>query len=189
VRTERKVRISRDSGRRAATGADRRAAARRGHSQETSTEPARLAGRAERAAAEIAPNLWRLPLAPGGYRLTARFGECSALWSQCHTGLDFAAPSGTPVLSVTNGVVTEASYAGAYGNRVVVALEDGTEIWYCHLTSFGVAAGNIVVGGTTVGTVGTTGNATGPHLHLEIRPGGEAAVDPFEALAGHGVTP
>ena len=68
-----------------------------------------------------AARAWALPVA-AGYRLTARFGECSGLWSRCHTGLDFAAPSGTPVRAVAAGTVTEVGWAGAYGNRAVITL-------------------------------------------------------------------
>ena len=55
-----------------------------------------------------------------------------------HTGLDFAAPTGTPIIAVANGTITETGYAGAYGNRTVETLDDGTELWYCHQTAFGV---------------------------------------------------
>ncbi len=60
------------------------------------------------------------------------------LWSSNHTGLDFAAPSGTPIVAVANGMITETGYAGAYGNKTVETLEDGTEIWYCHQSAIGV---------------------------------------------------
>lgn len=152
-------------------------------------ELAELAANAEQAVQEILENAWQLPLAPGVYRLTARFGECSALWAYCHTGLDLAAPEGTPVLSVANGVVTAAGWAGAYGNRTVVTLEDGTEIWYCHQSAIDVQIGDRVVGGQPIGFVGATGNVTGPHLHLEVRPGGGDAVDPYQALTVHGLQP
>jgi murein DD-endopeptidase MepM/ murein hydrolase activator NlpD len=136
---------------------------------------------------------WQLPVAAGTYRLSATFGECSYLWSRCHTGLDFAAPPGTPVLSVAAGSVVEASYAGAYGNRVIVALADGTHVWYCHLTSFTVGVGDAVSAGAPVGSVGSTGNTTGPHLHLEVHPAGgddeSDAIDPAAFLAEHGDRP
>jgi murein DD-endopeptidase MepM/ murein hydrolase activator NlpD len=160
-----------------------------GHAREENAELAELAASAEQAVAEILENAWQLPIAAGAYRLTARFGQCSSLWSHCHTGLDFAAPEGTPILAVANGVVTETGWAGAYGNRTVMTLEDGTEIWYCHQSAFGVQVGDQVVGGQPIGAVGSTGNSTGPHLHLEVRPGGGDAVDPFQALTVHGLTP
>ncbi|MGH3358613.1 MAG: M23 family metallopeptidase, partial [Nocardioidaceae bacterium] len=68
-------------------------------------------------------------------------------------------------------------------------LEDGTEIWYCHQNAFAVSEGQVVAPGETIGEVGSTGNVTGPHLHLEVRPGGGEPVDPYAALQEHGVTP
>jgi len=144
-----------------------------------------LAQDAEKHAAEIALNLWQRPL--DGYRLTARFGQSSGMWANTHTGLDFAAPSGTPVVAVASGTITETSYAGSYGNRVVLTTNEGDEIWFCHLTSFAVQAGDEVRAGETIGTVGSTGNSTGPHLHLEVRPGAGDPVDPYAALVAHGV--
>ena len=150
---------------------------------------AQLAASAEKHADQIAANAWQLPVAPGVYHLTAGFGEVSGLWAHTHTGLDFAAATGTPILSVAEGVVTSTEYAGAYGNRTIVTLEDGTEIWYCHQTSFTVSPGETVTPGQMIGTVGSTGNVTGPHLHLEVRPGAGDPVDPYTALTVHGLTP
>ena len=160
-----------------------------GQAKEENAELAKLAASAEQAVAEILDNAWQLPLASGVYRITARFGQCSGLWAHCHTGLDLAAPEGTPVLAVANGTVTTTDWAGAYGNRTIVTLEDGTEIWYCHQSAFGAEVGDQVVGGKPIGFVGTTGNSTGPHLHLEVRPGGGDAVDPYQALTVHGLQP
>ena len=121
-----------------------------------------------------------------GYHLTARFGMAGGLWSSNHTGLDFAAPTGTPIFAVANGVITETGSAGAYGNRTIETLADGTEIWYCHQNSIGVQVGQAVIGGQQIGEVGSTGNTTGPHLHLEVRPGAGDPVDPDQALVFHG---
>jgi murein DD-endopeptidase MepM/ murein hydrolase activator NlpD len=185
------VRVSRDSARQAladATGTDSEEAR---SAQAVQADPglAKLAASAEKAAAELAENAWQLPLAPGTYRLSARFGQCSGLWAHCHTGLDMAAPTGTPIMAVAHGVVSETGWAGAYGNRTVMTLEDGSEIWYCHQSSIGVRPGEAVAGGQAIGLVGSTGNSTGPHLHLEVRPGGGDAVDPEAALAAHGQAP
>ena len=157
--------------------------------REANAAIAKLAASAEDAAKKLAKDAWQLPIAPGGYTLTAEFGSCSNLWSHCHTGLDFAAPSGTPVRAVASGQVTSTSWAGAYGNRTVLTHEDGTETWYCHQLEFGVKPGDNVFAGQEIGRVGSTGNSTGPHLHLEVRPGGGDAVDPAEALTFHGATP
>ncbi|MCX6401787.1 MAG: M23 family metallopeptidase [Propionibacteriales bacterium] len=180
--------VSRDSDRDTlaqATGTDLVAEAQR-HAEERNSVLGELAQAAEKEAAEIALNRWVLPL--DSYRLTATFGEYG-LWSSYHTGLDFAAPSGTPIRAVTNGVVTSAGFDGAYGNKTVLTLEDGTELWFCHQSSFGVSEGDTVRSGEIIGYVGSTGHVTGPHLHLEVRPGGGDPVDPDAALRVHGVTP
>ena len=141
---------------------------------------------AEKQAPKIKENKWVLPL--GSYSLTATFGQYGR-WASYHTGLDFNANSGDPIYSVANGTVTEAGYDGAYGNKTVVTLDDGTEIWYCHQTSIHVSVGDQVRGGETIGTVGVTGNVTGSHLHLEVRPGGDDPMDPFDAFVDHGIVP
>jgi murein DD-endopeptidase MepM/ murein hydrolase activator NlpD len=124
-----------------------------------------------------------------GYHLTGEFGDVSGLWSSVHTGLDFATGYGTPIRSVGDGVVVEAGYDGSYGNKTVVRLSDGTELWYCHQTSIAVAVGQKLRAGQVLGYVGSTGNVTGPHLHLEAHPGGGAPVDPYVALAARGLRP
>lgn len=145
-----------------------------------------LAEQAEQEAKEISLNRWVLPL--DGYRLTATYGEYG-LWATYHTGLDFAAPTGTPLKAIANGVITFAGSDGAYGYKTVITLEDGTELWYCHQASFAVSEGDVVRGGQVIGYVGSTGNTTGPHLHLEVRPGGGDPVDPYTAMQFNGVTP
>ena len=187
----RKLAVSRDSQREAVRDAadqDLQAAAEK-QARQRNAALAALAASAEKQAGLLARDAWQLPVTRGVYHLTSRFGECSSLWSHCHTGLDFAAPSGTPVRAVANGTVTEVGSAGAYGNRTIVTLEDGTELWYCHQTSFSVTTGQQVRAGELIGQVGSTGNVTGPHLHLEVRPGAGDPVDPYEAMVVHGVTP
>jgi murein DD-endopeptidase MepM/ murein hydrolase activator NlpD len=181
--------VSRDSARQTLEEATGRAVGepRSDQGRQHNGDLAELAARAEKEAAALT-RAWVLPLAPG-YRLTAGFGECSALWAHCHTGLDFAAPRGTPVRAVAEGTVTEVGPAGAYGNRTVETLEDGTELWYCHQDTIGVGVGDQVAAGQEIGRVGSTGNTTGPHLHLEVRPGAGDPVDPAVALTAHGVTP
>jgi murein DD-endopeptidase MepM/ murein hydrolase activator NlpD len=147
---------------------------------------AKTAKLAEKQAAKNRLNLWQLPVA--SYHLTAGFGEYG-LWSSYHTGLDFAAPSGTPIYAIANGTITSASYDGSYGNKTVQTLEDGTELWYCHQTSFTVSSGEVVQAGELIGYIGSTGHVTGPHLHLEVRPGGGDPVDPYTALVVHGLQP
>ena len=132
-------------------------------------------------------NQWVLPVA--GYRLTATFGQQSGLWARGHTGLDFAGPSGSTIIAISGGVVKSAGYEGSYGNRTVISLDDGTDIWYAHQSRIVVTPGQRVTPGEVVGYTGSTGNVTGPHLHLEVHPGGGAAVDPFPVLVEHGVRP
>ena len=81
-----------------------------------------FAAKAEKQAAQIKLHQWVLPVAAGVYHLTARFGDYSSLWSSFHTGLDFAAPTGTPIMAVAGGTITETSYSGAYGNRTIETL-------------------------------------------------------------------
>jgi hypothetical protein len=149
----------------------------------------KFAAKAEKQSARIKLNQWVLPVAAGVYQLTARFGDYSPLWSHFHTGLDFAAPTGTPIMAVAGGTITEVGYSGAYGNRTIEQLPDGTELWYCHQNSFGTSVGATVSPGQVIGYVGSTGNVTGPHLHLEVHPGGGDPVDPFTALEVHGLHP
>ena len=145
-----------------------------------------LADSAEKRANQIAQNLWVLPTI--GYHLTARFGQ-TGLWSSVHTGLDFAAPTGTPIFAIASGVVTSTGYDGAYGNKTVETLPDGTELWYCHQTTIGVTVGEKITQSEQIGTVGSTGHTTGPHVHIEVRPGGGDPVDPYPEFVYHGVTP
>jgi|GEM_PF-511781 len=147
-----------------------------------------LAKQAQQQSDKIALNLWVLPV--DGYHITNTFGMARSYYSSgYHTGLDFAAPYGTAIHSVANGVVLSASYDGAYGNKTVVQLEDGTEIWYCHQSSFAASTGDTVTAGELIGYIGETGNAYGAHLHVEVHPGGGDAVDPYPAFVQHGVTP
>ncbi|MGA9748984.1 MAG: M23 family metallopeptidase, partial [Nocardioides sp.] len=148
---------------------------------------AALAASAEKHAKVIAKNAWQYPLPAGSFRVSNNFGHCSYLWVNCHTGEDLSAPSGTPILSIAAGTVTEAGYDGSYGYKTVVTLEDGTELWYCHQTTILTSVGEAVGPGEQIGTVGSTGNTTGPHLHLEVHPGAGDAVDPVSALAVRGV--
>jgi murein DD-endopeptidase MepM/ murein hydrolase activator NlpD len=152
---------------------------------------AELAARSQKRAKELEANQWVLPVV--GYTLSARWGEISYLWSTYHTGLDFSAAAGAEIVSVARGVVTYTGYDSSYGYKVEVTLDDGTMIWYCHQTEYVVSEGDEVDPGDLIGYVGSTGNTTGPHLHLEVRiPDGTddgQDVDPYDALVEHGVQP
>ena len=150
-----------------------------------SEELGQLAAEVEQQAKKLADNRWVMPLSP--VVLTARYGEYG-LWSSYHTGLDFNGNTGDPISAIAGGVVTFVGYDGAYGNKTVVTLEDGTEIWYAHQTSQYVSIGENVAPGEVIGTVGSTGNVTGSHLHLEVRPGGGDPVDPYAAMVVNGAS-
>ncbi|GCD97280.1 M23 family metallopeptidase [Embleya hyalina] len=141
---------------------------------------------AARADAERAASGWVLPTSD--YTLTGRFGNSGARWAHTHTGLDFAAPSGTPIRAAAAGTISSAGPAGAFGNRIVLTHPDGTRTWYCHQSRFAKTSGSVAAG-EVIGYVGTTGNSTGPHLHFEVHPGGGSAVDPNVWLTGRGVKP
>lgn len=185
----RTVAISRDSDRQAQQDAAAKKLQEQVNeqSQQRTGKILQLANSAEQRADQIAKNLWVLPTV--GYHLTARFGQSSGLWSHLHTGLDFAAPSGNPIYAIANGVITDAGYDGAYGNKTVETLPDGTEIWYCHQSTISVNVGEPVTQSEQIGTLGSTGNTTGPHVHIEVRPGGGDPVDPYPEFLMHGVTP
>ena len=146
-----------------------------------------LAAKVQARARELESDQWVLPLT--GYRLSAGYCETSYLWETVHTGLDMSAPEGTPISSVAHGTVTSTKYDGAYGNKTVITLESGTEIWYCHQSSQQVQVGDVVAPGERIGAVGSTGNSTGPHLHIEVRPRGGGPVDPLNAMIEHGLNP
>ena len=141
--------------------------------------------RAEQQAKKLSENRWVMPLSP--VILTARYGQYG-LWASYHTGLDFNGNTGDPISAIAGGVVTFVGYDGSYGNKTVVTLEDGTEIWYAHQTSQYVSVGEAVASGDVIGTVGATGNVTGSHLHVEVRPGGGDPVDPYAAMINQGLT-
>jgi peptidoglycan hydrolase-like protein with peptidoglycan-binding domain len=100
-----------------------------------------------------------------------------------HTGIDYPAPSGTPVVSAGSGRVTFAGWsAGGWGNLVTVAHRGGARTLYAHLSRVAVRVGQRVEAGQRIGRVGASGRSTGPHLHFEVRVRG-AAVDPLSGLS------
>ena len=106
--------------------------------------------------------------------ITSRFGESSGSRSYVHTGVDLATSLGTPIYAVAAGTVITATYNGSYGNMIAIDHGDGIQSWYAHCNSLNVSVGQTVDAGTMIATVGSTGNSTGPHLHLEIRINGQA---------------
>ncbi|MFF3344489.1 M23 family metallopeptidase [Streptomyces sp. NPDC002779] len=127
-----------------------------------------------------------LPVAQHG--LSAYYGQAGINWMSVHTGIDFPVAYGTPVLAATDGTV-RTQWNSAYGNMMIVTAMDGTETWYCHLSTYQVASGTAVKAGDQIAFSGNSGNSTGPHLHFEVRPGGGSAIDPLAWLRSHGLEP
>lgn len=118
------------------------------------------------------------PVAKGSYRLTARFGQTGGYWSSgVHTGLDFAGSSGTSIMAAASGTVVSTGYEGAYGNQVIIDHGNGFQTTYNHLSGISVSAGAKVSTGDRLGSLGSTGNSTGPHLHFEVTKDGKF-IDP-----------
>lgn len=125
---------------------------------------------------------------PGNH--TTAYRASGANWSSgSHTGIDFPVSTGTSVKAITSGTVVTAGWGGAYGNQVVIKHADGHYSQYGHMSSLSVSAGQTVTAGQQVGLSGSTGNATGPHLHFEVRTGPEygSDIDPIAYLASHGI--
>ena len=122
------------------------------------------------------------------YVLTARFGQCSTHWAHCHTGLDFAAATGTPIRAIMSGTVIWTQWGGAYGHLTKIQHPNGVQSWYAHQSSQEVKVGDVVTAGQIIGQIGATGNTTGPHLHLEVRLNG-TPTDPDQWLSSRGVAP
>ncbi|MFJ3865254.1 M23 family metallopeptidase [Streptomyces nigra] len=125
-----------------------------------------------------------------GSYVSTSYQSGGAVWSSgSHTGIDFHAASGTSVHAVGAGTVVEAGWGGAYGNNVVIKMNDGTYTQYGHLSSIGVSVGQTVTPGQQIGLSGATGNVTGAHLHFEARTTAEYGtdIDPVAYLRSHGV--
>jgi len=99
-----------------------------------------------------------------------------------HKGIDLAAPVGTPVYATADGTVERADLFSSYGLYVAIDHGNSLETRYAHMSRLAVAAGERVHKGEIIGYVGTTGRSTGPHLHYEVRVGGEA-VNPIPYMA------
>lgn len=112
----------------------------------------------------------QLPVA-GEFLLTSAFGyrlDPFTRLPSLHEGIDFVAPVGTPVLATAAGEVIRAEYAGAYGNLVELAHQQGFVTRYAHLKTIAVRPGEQVAQHAVLGTLGNTGRSTGPHLHYEV---------------------
>lgn len=107
---------------------------------------------------------------PYGYTITSRYGSRSG---GTHTGLDIAAPTGTTITAAAGGTVTYVNYSNvSYGNCIKISHGNGIETLYAHCSELYVSVGENVSQGQAIAAVGSTGNSSGPHLHLEIRVNG-----------------
>jgi murein DD-endopeptidase MepM/ murein hydrolase activator NlpD len=128
----------------------------------------------------VRPSLW-----PVDGRLIGAFGRRSDPFSHeqtWHTGVDISAPMGSPIRATADGVIALAEYSSGYGRLVVVDHGGGVQTYYAHLSRIDVIAGQEVRRGEVVGALGASGRVTAPHLHYEVRLGGNA-VNPYNFLA------
>ncbi|MFO7779135.1 MAG: peptidoglycan DD-metalloendopeptidase family protein [Nitriliruptoraceae bacterium] len=142
------------------------------------------------AAQQTSPSTPPAPSAPtvssGGYAwpmcapVTSEYGP---RWGRIHRGIDLGAGTGTPIRSIQAGTVIFAGWQGGYGQITLIDHGDGMVSAYAHQSRFAVGQGTRVSRGQVIGYVGSTGNSTGPHLHLETRVGG-SAVNPRQYLSG-----
>ncbi|MEV5161929.1 peptidoglycan DD-metalloendopeptidase family protein [Streptomyces sp. NPDC053728] len=139
----------------------------------------------EAARREAARPKFVLPVKQHG--LSATYGQAGVNWMSVHTGIDFPVSYGTAVMAATDGTV-RTQWNSAYGNMAIVTAPDGTETWYCHLSTTRIRSGSVKAG-DVIAYSGNSGNSTGPHLHFEVRPGGGSAIDPMPWLRSHGINP
>ena len=122
---------------------------------------------------------------PSGYQITSGFGyrvhPTSGEWKM-HSGIDLAAPIGTPIVAADGGTVVEAGIVGGYGNFVEIEHEDGSKTWYGHLNTIHVKVGDPISQGEQLGTMGSTGVSTGSHLDFGVRLADGTIIDPASVV-------
>lgn len=114
--------------------------------------------------------------------ITSYFGNRASpggIGSTNHKGIDIGFPKGTPIYSCESGTVTLAGWNGGYGKCVIISHGGGVETLYGHMSKINVAEGQTIMRGQCIGEVGSTGNSTGPHLHLGVKING-TFVDPLK---------
>ena len=107
-------------------------------------------------------------------RITAKYGEKSSVRSSVHTGLDIAAPGGTPNKAAASGTVVFSGRKGSFGKMLVISHGNGVQTYYAHCSKLLANVGDKVSQGEVIANVGSTGNSTGNHLHLEVRVNGQS---------------
>jgi murein DD-endopeptidase MepM/ murein hydrolase activator NlpD len=121
-----------------------------------------------------------------GGRLTSEYGWRKDPFTgqrAFHGGVDFGLPEGSPIYASGDGIVIEAGLKGGFGRAVVIQHDDGLVTLYAHASKVLVSVGTRVRQGQLIARVGSTGRATGPHLHFEVRKG-EATIDPMSLIPG-----
>lgn len=111
------------------------------------------------------------------YTMSTRYGTVNKAHGTPHSGLDLAAPTGTAIYAAASGTVVYAATSGGgysgYGKLIKIDHGNGVQTWYAHCSSILVSSGQTVSAGQQIGRVGSTGYATGPHLHFEVRINGK----------------
>lgn len=118
-------------------------------------------------------------------KITSAFGNRvapTAGASTPHTGIDIAAPVGTPVKCPANGTVTNVYTNGSGGNQLIIQHDNGLTTGYAHLSRYGVKSGDRVINGQIIAYTGNTGLTTGPHLHFTVKDKTGQFVDPLTYL-------
>lgn len=127
-----------------------------------------------------APNYFNGYIWPTQGTITSGYGR---RWGRMHRGIDVAGPVGTPVVAAGAGVIEQAGWnSGGYGNLVEIRHPDGSMTRYAHNNRLNVSAGQNVRQGQQIAEMGSTGYSTGPHLHFEVHPNGQGAVNPVAYL-------
>ncbi len=151
------------------------------HSEELANGAAFAQERAEREARLQRP----LFVKPTQGIFTSGFGY---RWGALHGGIDLANAIGTPIVAVTDGVVTDVGPTAGYGAWVKIRGADGTVTLYGHVNTWLVSVGERVMAGDEIATIGNRGNSTGPHCHFEVLLNGTDRIDPVPWLAQRGIT-
>ncbi|CAN5482989.1 M23 family metallopeptidase [soil metagenome] len=151
------------------------------HSEELAKGAAFAQERAEREARLQRP----LFVKPTNGIYTSGFGY---RWGALHGGIDLANSIGTPIVAVTDGVVTDVGPTAGYGAWVKIRGADGTVTLYGHVNTWLVSVGERVMAGDEIATIGNRGNSTGPHCHFEVLLNGTDRIDPVPWLAQRGIT-
>ncbi|UTT65401.1 M23 family metallopeptidase [Janibacter sp. CX7] len=187
-RTQERQRVARDKARKE-VAADRAAAKKKRDASTSSSATTGAAGTGEtttadgESATEVGAQGWVTPLDNAVF--TSPFGM---RWGRLHAGQDYAAAVGTPLKAMSSGEVIGAGPMDGYGIYIDIKYWDGTVSRYGHLSSVSASVGQQVSPGDVVALSGNTGRSTGPHLHMEIHPGGGGAIDPSGWLAERGLS-